>query len=840
MKIWYLPWLREGFTPDGSPAPTGPAWRGRGQLQLGLRQEGADRGSVNRAFSLLGPGDAVSLAASQVLRVWPPRDAHAAETEFFPVVEFDDPSLPWALSPQAPSGARLLPWLALVVLEEGPGLLVERGPTGGSPWLLRLDADAASQLPDLNESWAWAHAQISAEDSAGIQDALRHAPDRTLSRLLAARRLLPRRGYRAAVVPTFAAGRLAGLAQDPSSLGAAGLQPAWGAPGALDLPAYVTWRFETGEAGDFESLARRLRPAPLDPSAPRPALSIDVGVPLPESKRKVDWEGAAHLHGSAPTLPARTPEVEAALRSALTTTSVNGVPVLGPPRYGARWQNAPLTFDASGGPWPAELNLTPAWRAAAGLGAGLVRAHQDELVAWAFTQLQAENRERAGRRRMQIATLVERKLSLRLNASDPLRKLQVLGEAALVLSPQASDVGFFTPAGRKIARSLLAPAPPAGVAPPASPPKGAVSPAASGAPVSTASRRLPPSAELTRAAAIGATATATTTATPAPGKPDPVLSIVLPPPGGGPLLRGAIALTAPVPMVMNLTMAMPPSEPVFESPSFPRPLASWLALEAPDSFAVAKVASDGVAALDPSPAFVEAALLGANEEMNRELLWRGFPCDGRRTPFRWFWDRPHDPLSAGLPPPDVPPIGQWAPSKRLGKTAAGAGPSLLITVRSELLRRHPTALIALVPARWINGFREPDVDPTKRKLPMCRVPVGLDAMLLGFQGVNAEQLVGTDVPAANQPGWYVLFAENPGDPRFGLDPPATPVPPLARDTLSWSHLTGGNTLTWVDVAAMPSLAGFTPASASSGSLAGLLRQKPFRAFLHGSRLLPRS
>ena len=37
--------------------------------------------------------------------------------------------------------------------------------------------------------------------------------------------------------------------------------------------------------------------------------------------------------------------------------------------------------------------------------------------------------------------------------------------------------------------------------------------------------------------------------------------------------------------------------------------------------------------------FIDAVMAGANFEMNRELLWRGFPTDLRGTPFQRFWGR---------------------------------------------------------------------------------------------------------------------------------------------------------------------------------------------------------
>ena len=68
-------------------------------------------------------------------------------------------------------------------------------------------------------------------------------------------------------MPTFEAGRQAGLGLSTAD----SLAARWGtAPDDFDagdpasmveLPVYYSWRFATGEEGNFESLARKLKPA---------------------------------------------------------------------------------------------------------------------------------------------------------------------------------------------------------------------------------------------------------------------------------------------------------------------------------------------------------------------------------------------------------------------------------------------------------------------------------------------------------------------------------------------------------------------------------------------------
>jgi len=102
-----------------------------------------------------------------------------------------------------------------------------------------------NDLPNLDESHAWAHVQVVAEPSEGSatpSDAQLRAyvdahPNRALSRLLCPRHLSPKTTYMACVVPTFEAGRLAGLGKSER---VSELSPAWtsNAEGQARLPVY--------------------------------------------------------------------------------------------------------------------------------------------------------------------------------------------------------------------------------------------------------------------------------------------------------------------------------------------------------------------------------------------------------------------------------------------------------------------------------------------------------------------------------------------------------------------------------------------------------------------------
>jgi len=243
------------------------------------------------------------------------------------------------------------------------------------------------------------------------------------------------------------------------------------------------------------------------------------------------------------------------------------------------------------------------------------------------------------------------------------------------------------------------------------------------------------------------------------------------------------------------------------------------------------IPAEGVALVETNEAFVEAFLLGANQELNYELLWRGLPSDRKATAFRRFWGRTDD-------GDDIDHLSTWTPDSTVGSHTRGAA-SMVLLVRGELVRRYPSMSIATVPAVWnTNESRSPVANAAGLKRPAFRGRIGDDVLYAGFAGTTPEDAVGTPVKTDNKPGLFFLLAENPGDPRFGLDPDGGSTPPQ-RATLSWTQLTLAADAAYATLPAFPVVndANFNPASATAASMANLVRQRPFRAFMHASLLV---
>jgi hypothetical protein len=676
---------------------------------------------------------------------------------------------------------------------------IQRGDQGQSPAILHLPRDAATrELPDLSDAGTWAHAQVACDAREQIVGTLATRPDRTLSRLLAPRRLLPNRAYAAAVVPAYLSGRLAGLGEDPTSHPAivTGLEPAWRADDIPDrLPVYYTWSFQTGAAGDFEALAKRLQPVQLDPKAEATALHLSL--PNGDTPPVVDWEAPLRVAGQVTKRPRRPAAAVNQIRRVLRT-SVNP-PVLGPSYFGEPWiGDRPLTPSTS---WAPELNVTPMFRAAAGLGADVVRAEQDALIAAAKVQLDAFKQTQRQGRRKQLATAFVNRVAHRI-------ALAPAGERARVNAPiaarqsAAADVGVYSLAGRRVVRKVWR--------------------GTSRGPVPIPAPVPGPVVEFIPAVV------------PAPTEIHPP---VVPPPG--PVLEFIPAVVLAPTEIHPPVVPPPPPEPMDAdavptgafAPRFSRPMSEPLAERFPELMlpGLGSVPSEGVALVESNPAFVEGFLVGANQELNYELLWRGLPTDRQATAFRRFWGHSGDHN-------DIDHLSTWTPTSSMGSHIVNSV-SMVLVVRGELVRRYPSMLIAALPATWnTNGSRSPVDDANQMTLPAFRGRIGEDVLYAGFATLTASDVVGTPKPSGPA-GFFFLLSENPGDPRFGLDPEGTGAP--TRATLSWTHLTLPADAPYATLASFPNVpdAGFTPSSATAATMASLVRQRPFRVFLHASLLV---
>lgn len=242
------------------------------------------------------------------------------------------------------------------------------------------------------------------------------------------------------------------------------------------------------------------------------------------------------------------------------------------------------------------------------------------------------------------------------------------------------------------------------------------------------------------------------------------------------------------------------------------------------------IADNTLSLLEMDQGYIEAFMLGANYEMARELLWRGYPTDQRGTCFSFFWGYTSS-LSA-VPTTsssldnykDVYPIHKWrsnhqyyGPLTKLGRNSPrldALGPNvtmLILTIRGELFRRYPGVKIYMQKAKWQYNTAIPPqpllgqpriIDDTVPPLyPVFSAQVYPDIYFLGFP-IDPTTAKG-EITDDQHPGYFFVFEEQAGTVKFGADevtPGATYTNTVASN--NW------NDLNWGHIKSNPGFAGF--------------------------------
>ncbi|MBK7074131.1 MAG: hypothetical protein IPH44_17685 [Myxococcales bacterium] len=850
-------------------------------------------GEVKKEVAPYGPGDVKALDARAVVRTVPYHGVHDFEPNLFPCIELAQPELPWLLSPSPDSHGRVSPWLVLVVVEDRPGVTISFG--AGNAQILTIEAPAVpgDELPDLAQSWAWAHAQATGTEGTAIDlHAFGGGDDQARSRLIAPRRLNAGSRYIGCVVPAYAAGVAAVLgsgAQDG---------PAWtGSETSVRLPVYFTWRFATGPGGDFASLVKLVTPIKLGPDMGHRAADISAprwGV--------TSVPGATVEVGSALRSPAWTPpdlSAEAATVGDQITAEIDASDgVLPPPFYGAVTTRREQTSTAP--TWQRALNHDVRQRTAAGLGAAVVRANLDAMVDAAWRE--AGDAERANHtiRHAEVAAEISHRLAR--------RHLQPIDDDGEVLSIARPQLARMHARAERGARDLVRTASPSDRGPTlAAAVRGSAMPDAalaaslrrlgrSGGPLQRASTTrvkpgklladidaarispVPPRVLASGAAGFDDTSEAEherprlhlatvkavdeaelhwkghrerrTTGRAGPvealtrrrtdipdgegdsvpppisddpepedeaitefaaaarahqryivGKLEKIRDRAKPPLGDlkamhslGDVravieshwepMRGIIPIVT-ARIADALPAAVSTLHPVQVTPVLEQPLVRALQALSPEHVlrGVGGIVTNRVALSDTAPEFVRAFLVGANDELGRELLWRGFPGAHGHTWMRTFWGRTvADPHGRPAPAPDISAIETW-PDEGVAPTPA----SLVLVVRADVLQRYPNALVYAAQARWDGTHRV--VGGGAPMMPSVAATLGSDLALFGFDLTDGVAR-GSDTPPG-PPGYYFVIAEHPSEPRFGLAAAATGSPTAWRE-LAWSDLAAGD------------------------------------------------
>lgn len=220
-------------------------------------------------------------------------------------------------------------------------------------------------------------------------------------------------------------------------------------------------------------------------------------------------------------------------------------------------------------------------------------------------------------------------------------------------------------------------------------------------------------------------------------------------------------------------------QPVRPTPVLERPLLPVLFARSPDAVMAnaSSLVRNRVAIAQADQDFVRALLVGANDELGRELLWRGFPAPLAHTWLRTFWGRVVD----GVPTADIPPIESWPDA---GPPTDGA--QLVLIVRGDVLHRYPNAVVYALEAAWQGTYRV--VGTGTPVLPVISSTLGPDLALFGFE-MSIKEARGTQTPAGPA-GWYFVIAEHPAEPRFGLAATTQGTPTLWRD-VGWDRVAKG-------------------------------------------------
>ncbi|MEU1973489.1 hypothetical protein ABZ477_17675 [Microbacterium sp. NPDC019599] len=503
----FLPWSRRGIAvridqPDhlGANPAEGPKDRATMTASVAVSSMPVPGApplapvTVTQEVSLVGPGDIKGFTPDAVLRSMPvPGSVNATPGELA-YVEFYDEEFPWRYTPaHATTAHKLRPWIALFVLADGEYTL-----TRVPGELAILTVAVTAPLPPVTETWAWAHVQTQGDLGLGDPGDLLNAhvdaaPNLALSRLLSPRRLDLHTGYHAFVVPAMETGRLAGLREPFPSVGVPAQQPSWGQGQPRRFPVLHDWSFRTGELADFEVLARRPKAfrieaegfgtRELDISDPGAGLEVDEGttVAFEGALAPVDFDSRVEYPSSPGTDVADQVEevIDLAVDFRVTGIEDDEDPIVTPPAYARKHAGLRKVADATGATrWVAELNLDPRNRAAAGLGAEIVRQRDEEYMERAWAQVEELNAVNQRLREAELAltadervfakhvahSSVDRLLGLTAGAQAALRAratgdITIRGEVDASRVPAAAQA----PAFRRITRPaspLLRPATP--------------------------------------------------------------------------------------------------------------------------------------------------------------------------------------------------------------------------------------------------------------------------------------------------------------------------------------------------------------------------------------------
>jgi len=259
------------------------------------------------------------------------------------------------------------------------------------------------------------------------------------------------------------------------------------------------------------------------------------------------------------------------------------------------------------------------------------------------------------------------------------------------------------------------------------------------------------------------------------------------------------------------------NKPIMAYPRFPIPMYDYLKDISADYIIpnISEIEPDTITIMEPNKKFIEAFLTGMNHEFSRELLWREFPTDMRGSYFRHFWEYNNNPsaektdsetveeytdriINLQNNAADITELHKWK-NKSLGENHVG-GPSLVLLIKGDLLRKYPGTLVYAQRAKFKTGNKNAARELTDYtieenvKWPIITGNIEPDVYFFGFE-LTKEEANGNRPgdPGTDDPGWFFVLRERPGQISFGLDDLGNDnldTTPGNWDSVTWENITG--------------------------------------------------
>jgi hypothetical protein len=249
--------------------------------------------------------------------------------------------------------------------------------------------------------------------------------------------------------------------------------------------------------------------------------------------------------------------------------------------------------------------------------------------------------------------------------------------------------------------------------------------------------------------------------------------------------------------------------------------------------------------LETNAHFINAYMLGLNQELGREMLWREYPADLTATFFRNFWST--DDGSTAPQYNDIEPVQKWLGQRASDRQTKGKAAKLVLTIRGDLLKKFPNTIIfAASMKRGQGGQGKLQLVPGEAfKFPSFRAELPPDLQFIGFD-LSVEEIL-REPPSGGGGGqqgraWYFVIMEPVGEPHFGLDSVFRPDNPasLVRNDLAWEHVNNANFIT---ASQKPTLNLTDIDKGTWGKnaavMAEFLFQQPFAMIVKATDLLPK-